>query len=159
MLKEEYLQQLMKSIYDKDGTNVYDHSAAIFTTQSDEFGCIKSWADQLVRDKLATYTDAEHTILQLTNFGKYWMMNGGYLSFLKENESTKDHHKEEHKQKEEHKELEEFKIKAIHKEELLEARLKLIHYRLWGFWLTLVISCMGFFLSLYNLYLIMNGRK
>jgi hypothetical protein len=45
------------------------------------------------------------------------------------------------------------------KEELIEARLKLTHYRLVGFWLTIVISSLGFLLSLYNLYLIMQGKK
>jgi hypothetical protein len=42
------------------------------------------------------------------------------------------------------------------KEELIEARLRLTHYRLWGFWLSLVISLIGFVLSLFNLYLILN---
>jgi len=151
MLKEEYLQQLLKALYEKDQLNVYDHIAAVFTTQSDEFTNTKSWADQLVRDKLAAYADPEHTCLQLTNFGKYWIVKGGYESFLKEGHSTKDHHKDDDGHKEQ--------MLKKEKEELIEARLKLIHYRLVGFWLTLVISSIGFLLSLYNLYLIMKGRK
>jgi hypothetical protein len=43
------------------------------------------------------------------------------------------------------------------KDELIEARLKLTHYRLWGFWLSLVISLIGFVLSLFNLYLILSN--
>ena len=151
MLKEEFLQQLLKALYEKDQLNVYDHTATFFTTQSDEFANTKSWADQLVRDKLAVYADPEHTSLQLTNFGKYWVMKGGYESFLKEGHSTKDHHKDN----DDHNE----KLLRKEKEELIEARLKLTHYRLVGFWLALVISSIGFLLSLYNLYLIMKGKK
>ncbi len=151
MLKEEYLHQLLNALYDKGSLNVYDHSAVTFTPGSEEFANTKSWADQLVRDKLAVYTDPEHTILQLTNFGKYWMIKGGYEGFLQEGQSIKGHQKD----KEEH------AAKLIHKEkeELIEARLRLTHYRLVGFWLTLVISSIGFLLSLYNLYLILQGRK
>jgi hypothetical protein len=151
MLKEEYLQQLIKALYENDQLNIYDHIASAFTTQSDEFSHSKSWADQLVKDKLAAYADPEHTSLQLTNFGKYWVMKGGYESFLKEGHSTKLHHKEN----DDHEE----KLLRKEKEELIEARLKLTHYRLVGFWLALVISSIGFLLSLYNLYLIMNGKK
>lgn len=152
MIKEEYLQQLLKAVYDGGILNVYDYTATGFTLQSEEFANTKNWADQLVRDKLAVYADPEHTALQLTNFGKYWVMKGGYESFLKEGQSTKDDHKDK---KDEHK----VNLLRKEKEELIEARLKLTHYRLVGFWLTIVISSIGFLLSLYNLYLITKGRK
>jgi hypothetical protein len=149
MLKEEYLQQLLNTLYDKESLNVYDYTATTFTPRSIEFENTKSWSDQLVRDKLAAYADPEHTVLQLTNLGRYWILKGGYESFLAEGESKKDHHKNK----------EESKLLRKEKEELLEARLRLTNYRLAGFWLTLVISIIGFLLSLYNLYLILNGRK
>ena len=151
MLKEEFLQQLITALYDKGQLNVYDHAATLFTTSGDEFANTKTWTDQLVRDKLAAYTDPEHTTLQLTNFGRYWILKGGYESFLKEGHTTRDHHKEN----DDHKD----KLLRKEKEELIEARLKLTHYRLVGFWLTIVISSLGFLLSLYNLYLIMQGKK
>jgi hypothetical protein len=151
MLKEENLQRLLQVLYDRGVQDVYDYTATIFTTSSDEFANTKLWADQLVRDKLAAYTDKGHTILDLTNFGKYWMMKGGYESFLENGQRTKDYpnNKEEHK------------LRFLHREKegLIEARIKLISYRLVGFWLTLVISSFGFLLSLYNLYLIMNVKK
>ncbi|MGZ8557444.1 MAG: hypothetical protein ACXWWC_03885 [Chitinophagaceae bacterium] len=151
MFKEEYLQHLLKALYDKGSLNIYDHNAAVFTTLSDEFANTKSWADQLARDKLAAYSDPEHTVMQLTNFGKYWMIKGGYESFLKEGQSTKDHHKINDDPK--------VNLLRKEKEELIEARLKLTHYRLTGFWLTIVISSLGFLLSLYNLYMFMKGKK
>jgi len=152
MLKEEYLSQLLNAIHAKESLNVYDYTASEFTSSGDVFAQTKSWADQLIRDKLAVYTDAEHTTMQLSNFGKYWVMKGGYAIFLKEGQSIKGHH---HNHDDDHK----VKLIRKEKEELIEARLKLTHYRLVGFWLTIVISSMGFLLSLYNLYLILKGRK
>ena len=151
MLKEEYLQQLLKALYEKASLEIYDYAAEIFKPESEDFACTKEWSDQLVRDKLVTYADPEHTIVNLTNHGKYWMMKGGYESFLRDGQSTKDHHKDKEDEKD--------KLLKKEKEELTEARLKLVHYRLIGFWLTLVVSSLGFLLSLYNLYLIMQGRK
>jgi hypothetical protein len=145
MLKEQYLQQLLTAVYNEDTLNIYDYAAGVFTTQSEEFTHTKSWSDQLVKDKLATYGNAEHTTLQITNYGKYWIMKGGYEIFLKEGYNTKEKQKDKDVIKE--------------KEALLEARLRLTHYRLVGFWLTIILSSMGFILSLYNLFLIMNGRK
>jgi len=152
MLREEYLSKLLNAIYTKESLNVYDYTASEFTTSGDCFANTKSWADQLIREKLAVYTDAEHTTMQLTNFGKYWIVRGGYDIFLKEGQSTKEHR---HNDNDEHK----LKMMSKEKEELIEARLKLTHYRLVGFWLTIVLSSMGFLLSLYNLFLIMKGRK
>jgi len=158
MLKEKYLHQLLEDLYEKDGLNVYDHGASVFTTEHVIFNSTKSWADQLVRDKLAVYSDAEHTTMRLTNFGKYWMMNGGYESFLMDCESIKDHHKQNdgHKVKED---SQQHIALQKEKEELVAARLKLTHFRLVGFWLTLVISCLGFFLSLFNLYMLLKVNK
>jgi len=140
MLKEEYLHQLLNEIYSKETLDVYEYTAVSFTIQSDAFTNTKRWSDQLIRDKLAVYADTERTNMQLTNFGKYWMLHGGYEFFLKEGQSTKDHCKEK----------EEVKLGTVRKDELLEARLKLTHYRIVGFWLMIVISSMGFCLSLYN---------
>lgn len=145
MFKEEYLQQLLKAVYDKGTLNLYDYSATIFGIQSEEFTNTKCWADQLVRDKLAAYADAEHTQLQATNFGKFWILKGGYEMFLKEGQCTKEKQKE--------------KPMSTEKEKLVMARLKLTNYRLTGFWLALVISSIGFLLSLFNLYLLMEGWK
>ena len=144
MIREEYIQRLMNDIYLSDSLNVYDHAAQLFDISSEDFADIKSRADQLVRDRLAFYTDREHTTLTLTNFGRYWILKGGYEIFLREGQCTKEKTRE--------------KSLAAEKERLIEARLKLTQYRLAGFWLALVISSVGFILSLFNLYLIMKGK-
>lgn len=149
MLKEEFLQQLLATLYESESINVYDHIANQYSIQSEEFANTKPWADQLVREKLATYSDTEHTILQITNYGRYWILKGGYETFLKEGQFTK-----ERKDKTEEK----VELLRKEKEELMEARLRLTHYRLVGFWLTIVISSLGFLFSLYNLFMWMREK-
>lgn len=143
MLKEEFLQKVLSDLYEKGQLEIFDYTADIYTTNSDVFGNLKTWTDQLVRDKMAMYVDEQHTTLGITNFGRYWVLKGGYENFLKEGMNIKEHHKDR----------EEDKIRK-EKEDLLEARLRLTHYRLVGFWLTIIISSIGFLLSLYNLYLL-----
>jgi hypothetical protein len=138
MRKEEFLQDLMQAIDQQGNLPIYDFTADRFSMESEVFAQCRLWANQLVRDKLARYADPEHTMLQLTNFGRFWAIKGGYLVFLKDGQREKE-------------------MNGQHsKEELIEARLRLTHYRLWGFWLSLVISLIGFALSLFNLYLILN---
>lgn len=143
MLKEDFLQQVLKDLYEKGRLQIFDYTAETFTIRSEAFENVKSWTDQLVRDKMAVYADAEHTTIDITNFGRYWNLKGGYESFLREGMALKEHHKDH----------EEDKMRK-EKEDLLEARLRLTHYRLVGFWLTILISSIGFLLSLYNLYLL-----
>ncbi|MBL7740637.1 MAG: hypothetical protein JNK14_15575 [Chitinophagaceae bacterium] len=140
MLKEEYLQQLLNDLYERGSLDIFDYTAELFPLQSEEFGNTKCWADQLVRDKMARYADDDHTTLLITNFGRYWVLKGGYESFLRDGLSTKDKEKGP----------------STEKEKLIEARLKLTQYRLTGFWLALVISCIGFVLTLLNLYLLLR---
>lgn len=144
MLKEEYLQQLVSDLYEHETLNVYDHAALAFTGQAEHFESTKCLADQLVREKLARYADDEHALIQITNFGRYWNMKGGYEAYLRDGQCIKEKQRD--------------KV-SLEKEKLLEARLRLTHYRITGFWLALIISSIGFILSVFNLYLLIYGRK
>ena len=106
-----------------------------------------------MHEKLAVFTDPEHTTLQLTNFGKYWILKGGYEIFLKEGQILKKDH---HNHNGDYNASDQFRKE---KEDLVEARLRLTHYRLIGFWLMIVVTSIGFLLSLYNLFLIINQKK
>ena len=130
--------------------NLFDLSAEYFSAENLEFQACIEWADVLVQEKLAVYTDKEKTTLQLTNFGRYWMLKGGYEVYLRDSGIKKDLRK-----------LKDFEKEKLNKEkeELMEARLKLTHFRLWGFWLSLIISLIGFTLSLFNLYLILRNKN
>ncbi len=150
MLKEEYLQQLMDVVYKKKTMNLFDFTAENFSPEGEEFLQCSEWANDLVQEKLAIFTDKEKTTIELTNYGRYWILKGGYDVYLRDSNYKKEFRKS--------KELEKEKLKK-EKEELIEARLKLTHFRLWGFWLSLIISLIGFTLSLFNLYLILRSKN
>jgi hypothetical protein len=151
MLKEEFLQELLKELYEKETLQLYDYTANKYSTHDEVFLNTKTWTDHLVKEKLAKFSDTDHTLIHITNFGRYWMLNGGYASFLQDGHNTKEIHKDKNDPKS-------ISIQK-EKEDLLEARLKLTHYRLTGFWLTIVISTIGFFLSIFNLYVLFYGRR
>jgi hypothetical protein len=150
MLKEEYLQELMDVVYKNKTMNLFDFTAEKFSPEGEEFLQCSEWANDLVQEKLAVFTDKERTTIQLTNYGRYWILKGGYDVYLRDSNYKKEFRKS--------KEIEKEKLKK-EKEELMEARLKLTHFRLWGFWLSLIISLIGFTLSLFNLYLILRNKN
>ena len=93
MLREDYLKQLMSVVYDKKTLNLFDFSAEIFSPENEEYlNCIE-WAKDLVQEKLAVYSDQEKTMLQLTNYGRYWILKGGYEVYLRDSNNKKDFRK------------------------------------------------------------------
>ncbi|MCU0387092.1 MAG: hypothetical protein MUE71_00625 [Chitinophagaceae bacterium] len=144
MENEAFLSKLLDSCYRQDTVNIYDVGIEHFRNDETGFSQIRMLAHHLVRAKLATYADEEDTLLKITNYGRYWMTRGGYLVYLKEEHELKEKRNHE---------------KEIHQERLLEARLKLTHYRLLGFWVALVISALGLALSVFNLFLFLNNQK
>ncbi|MBL0359098.1 MAG: hypothetical protein IPP72_20525 [Chitinophagaceae bacterium] len=143
-LPEEIISnELLNEVYKTGTINFYDFATSRYAADENGLGKTKTAASHLVKEKLAKYTDEEHTLLSISNYGRYWILQGGYLAFLKGNHEPKEHTQDMHHSK----------------EELLEARLKLTHFRLIAFWLTLILSILGFFFSLINFYLIISVKK
>jgi hypothetical protein len=143
MLQESFLEKLLEACYNQDTVNIYDLAVEHFGGDEEGFAHVRTLSHSLVRAKLATYTDEQDTTLKITNYGRYWMVRGGYMTYLKEEHELKEKRIHE---------------KEVHQERLLEARLKLTHYRLVGFWLALVISVLGLSLSVFNLYLFLSSQ-
>ena len=147
MVRELFQTQLLNDVYSHGPFNVYDYAMQKMGEDQADLVHVKTWADQLVKEKLVLYVDEAHTELSISNFGRYWIMNGGYQYYLRDGHlkdhsiSTENHHQ----------------LKK-EKEELVEARLKLTKYRLYGFWLTLLISIIGFMLSVFNLYMLFKRK-
>jgi hypothetical protein len=141
MLKEDFLHKLLQAAYECEELDVYQFTLNLSGDDSELFAHTRLWAHQLVKDKLCVYSDVEKTRMHITAYGRYWMLHDGYMGFLKDEHTMKDKEQNERDQQ---------------KESLLEARLKLTHYRLTGFWLALVISIVGFLLSIFNLYLFLS---
>jgi hypothetical protein len=144
MQQEAFLAELLEACYLNETVNIYDVAMGHFDGDEEAFTHVRTWAHQLVRSKLATYADEEDTTLKITNYGKYWMVRGGYMIYLKEEHELKEKRIQE---------------KEAHQEKLLEARLKLTHYRLLGFWVALIVSALGLALSVFNLFLFLANQK
>jgi hypothetical protein len=144
MLPEVLMDRLLYVLYKKSMLNVYDFCAEEWEHKQDMLFSCKELADELVKEKLAKFADDKKTELSITNFGKYWITQGGYLIYLKEGERKikieKDKHNEE--------------LKG----ELKEARLKFTHYRLVTYWWGFAFSIISFLLSLLSIYLILTKK-
>lgn len=140
--------ELLEEIYKTGAVNFYDFTAGRFAADEESFKLVKSAASHLVKEKLACYTDEEHTTVSISNYGRYWILQGGYYSFLKAGHEHKEHPPEKTSNGKHHS-----------KDELLEARLKLTHFRLIGFWLMIFLSLLGFLFSIINFYMLVNGKK
>ncbi|HSC54457.1 MAG TPA: hypothetical protein VLC98_12580 [Phnomibacter sp.] len=145
MQREDYLHELLNATYESEQVDIYHFSHQWLGEHQPLFANTRVWAHYLVKEKLCYYTDEEKTQLQITNYGRYWMLHDGYRGFLKDEHVMKDKELRE-------KELE----KAQQKDVLLEARLKLTHYRLIGFWVALLIAVIGLVVSGFNLYLFLK---
>jgi hypothetical protein len=127
--------------------NTYDFCAEQWNFDDQGFRECKALTDELVDEKLVRYNDAQKTELKITNYGRYWVVHGGFLIYLKESEKKirsgrgSDKHNGELK------------------EDLKEARLKFTHYRIVTYWWSFALTLISFFLSLLNLYLILNRNK
>lgn len=158
MNREELSGQLLQSMYDKTFIDLYDHIAGTWPADPEIFGCAKALGDQLVEEKLARYIDQQHTQLTITNYGRYWIMKGGYSEYLHSGERrTKEHHERhdhDHQANEHHHSESEKKLRDA----LAEAKLKFTKFRIVTFWWSFSVSLVGFFLSLLSIYLVMQKR-
>ena len=144
MLHEEFLEKLLQACYEQETVQIYDVGLIYFKDDPEGFAQVRSLAHHLVRCKLASNADEEDTLLKITNYGRYWMVRGGYMVFLKEEHALKEKRNLE---------------RELHQEKLLEARLKLTNYRLVGFWLALLLSAIGLALSVFNLFLFLSSQS
>jgi hypothetical protein len=143
MQREIFLQQLLETAYHKEEVEVYDVAEKLLDEDKESFMQVREWTQSMVKEKLLTYTDCQNTTLKISSYGRYWMAHGGYMNYLREEHDLKEKRSLE---------------KEAHQEKLLEARLKLTHYRLMGFWFALVVSALGFTLSIFNLFLFMSNK-
>jgi hypothetical protein len=99
----------------------------------------KQAAEKLVRFRLAFYTDDARDRIEVTNSGRYWALNGGYLAFLKEDPQTGGSSRGRNPET----------------EALRTAYMKL---RLNTFWITFGLSIAGFVMSLISIGLLWYFR-
>lgn len=144
MQRESFLHSLLETAYQNREVNIYDYSYSILQNEADSFSLVRGWVHEVVKEKLLQYSDENHTTICITNYGRYWMLHGGYLGYLRDEHDMK---------------VKRSLDKQQHEERLLEARLKLTKYRLIGFWIALIVSALGLSLSVLNLYMILHMKN
>ena len=137
---------LLNVVYKNGILNTYDFCAEHWNADKGFREC-KTLSDELVEKKLVRYNDTQKTELSITNFGRYWVVHGGFLIYLKESEKKIKSGRGSDK------------YNGELKEELKEARLKFTHYRIVTYWWSFALTLISFLLSLLNLYLILNRNK
>jgi len=133
---------LLNAVYKNGILNSYDFFAGQWNNGEEGFRECKALTDELVEEKLVRYNDAQKTEIKITNYGRFWVVQGGFLIYLKESERKIKTGRDKHN--------------GELKEELKEARLKFTHYRIVTYWWSFALTLISFFLSLLNLYLILN---
>lgn len=75
-------RMLLQAAYCDGGGDVF------LSEEPDRLEADKNAAARLVQLRLAYYTDEARDRIQITNSGRYWALNGGYMAFLKEDPPT-----------------------------------------------------------------------
>jgi hypothetical protein len=74
---ERRIDELLAAAFSGRG-DIFDGQDALRLIVSKKAG------DRLVELKLARFADEGRTRIEITNAGRYWALNGGYMGFLKE---------------------------------------------------------------------------
>ncbi len=82
-LADRQADALLLRAYNEGGADIF----AALEGQS-ALDIAKKAADRLVKLRLAWYTDEARDRIEVTNSGRYWSLNGGYMAFLKEDPPT-----------------------------------------------------------------------
>jgi hypothetical protein len=144
MVREEAIARILEEAYKTEKIDLYDICFQLFNHHDEHLTECKVYADELIDEKLAKYIDEKKTILEITNYGKFWILKGGYFEYLKQSEKKQ-------KQKEAEKE-------SNLEDALTLARLKFTQYRIKTFWISFLLSLLGFIFSLISLILVFSKR-
>lgn len=77
---------LLALLYASSPRGVFDNTDAEDSAVTDpaQLTSMKAAGDLLVRARLARFTDEARADIEITNAGRYWALNGGYMAYLKE---------------------------------------------------------------------------
>lgn len=118
--------ELLLAAYHQDGADIFSG------TDPERLAIDKKAADRLVRVRLAWFPDEGRDRLMVTNSGRYWALNGGYIAFLKDDPPTGGGGRGRNP-------------------EMEALRFAYMKLRLNTFWLTFGMSIAGFVISLVSL--------
>jgi hypothetical protein len=123
---DRHVHELLLKCYHEGGADVF---AAEDPAEAE---LDKKAAARLVQLRLAFYPDESRDRIQVTNSGRYWALNGGYMAFLKEDPPTGGGGRGRNP-------------------EMEALRFNYMNLRLKTFWLSLGMSIAGFVISLISI--------
>jgi hypothetical protein len=127
--------ELLRLAYEREGVDIFAAG------EPEKMAFDKKAAERLVRVRLAYYPDEARDRLLVTNSGRYWVLNGGYMAFLKEDPPTGGGGT------------------RGRNPEMEALRFTYMKLRLSTFWLSLGMSIVGFVISIVSLGIALYFRE
>lgn len=81
---EQRAHEMLLAAYGRAPLEVFGDAGGPGEQEGERLAEAKAAADLLVASRFAKYADDGRTQIELTNAGRYWALNGGFLAFLKE---------------------------------------------------------------------------
>jgi hypothetical protein len=81
---EQRAHEMLLTAYGSGPLEVFGNADQPDEQEGERLATSKAAADLLVNSRFAKYADEGRTQIELTNAGRYWALNGGFLAFLKE---------------------------------------------------------------------------
>lgn len=81
---ERRADEMLTAAYRQSPLEVFGETRPPEQEEGPALRTAKQAADLLVNIRFAKYADEGRTQIEITNAGRYWALNGGYLAFLKE---------------------------------------------------------------------------
>lgn len=81
---DQRVHEMLIAAYAKAPLDVFGETTNPDEKEHERLTQAKAAADLLVNARFAKYADEGRTQIELTNAGRYWALNGGFLAFLKE---------------------------------------------------------------------------
>jgi hypothetical protein len=147
--RDVHAQELLDAVHQKGRLDIYAYAESAWGPEPRALNDARVTGDDLVANRLARWTDAPRTTLELTPFGRYWMSEGGYFAYLKSDgaRATGGGGRGESA------------LDPEMRKELDFARLELMRRRLKTFWWGFGISIVSLCFSIVSLYLALTGKR
>jgi hypothetical protein len=157
--REHRTHELFDAVHRRGTLDVYAFAEATWGPEPQALGDARVVAEELVTQRLARWSDAPRTTLELTAFGRYWAAHGGYFGYLASDAPALVPARGERERGERGERGEDADADPDVRRELQRLRLDLMRKRLRTFWWGFGISILSLAMSMVSLYLVVSGKR
>jgi hypothetical protein len=152
--REHRTQETFEAVHRNGRLDVYAFAESTWGAEPQALSDARVVGEELVAQRLARWTDAPRTTLELTAFGRYWSAHGGYFGFLQSDVPAVVPSRRERDGGDEGGDGD-----GEMRKELQRLRLDLMRKRLRTFWWGFGFSLLSLAMSVLSLYLAVTGRR